>query len=263
VFRRLSKQNHLLAVASRAPGFSRRKIPRSNAYTISVKAIRFQHPDYDPERAQKLISSSMSRQLSTLNISSKSMHAFLRNLATDRQTDRQADKQTRAKTCNMYTSSFVGGKLEVVVVDTALHDQIKAIGNSRSGIPGNFTKKIWFVKHFCAKWWQNRPTGKIRLICFCNLYHKSPRRLLFSSANTTGTAGRDRPMPYLLYTVILTLHRKPSMLYVMLMFDFWRGILIWQFSLPVCRYRSGIGFARRNFCTITTRWYDSRAHILC
>ena len=69
------------------------------------------------------------------------MHAFLRNLATDRQTDRQADKQTRAKTCNMYTSSFVGGKLEVVVVDTALHDQIKAIGNSRSGIPGNFTKK--------------------------------------------------------------------------------------------------------------------------
>ena len=69
--------------------FSRRKIPRSSAYTISEKAIRFWHPDYDPDRAQKLISSSMSRNLSTRNISSKSMHAFLSNLA-----NRQTDKQT-------------------------------------------------------------------------------------------------------------------------------------------------------------------------
>jgi len=78
-------------------GFSRRKIPRSSAYTISEKAIRFRHPDY-PGRAQKLISSSMSRHLSTRNIWSKSMHAFLSNLAillTDRQTDKQTDKQTR------------------------------------------------------------------------------------------------------------------------------------------------------------------------
>jgi len=89
-------------------GFSRRKIPRSSAYTISEieKAIRFRHPDCNPDRAQKLISSSMSRHLSTCNISSKSMHAFLSNLA-NRQTDRQTDRQTRAKTC---TSSFVGGK---------------------------------------------------------------------------------------------------------------------------------------------------------
>jgi len=83
-------------------GFSRRKIPRSSAYTISEKAIRFRHPDYDPDRAQKLISSSMSWHLSTRNISSKSMHAFLSNLA-----NRQTDRQTRVKTC---TSSFVGGK---------------------------------------------------------------------------------------------------------------------------------------------------------
>jgi len=57
------------------------------AYTIGE--LRFRHPDYNPDRAQKLISSSMSRHLSTLNISkfsSKSMHAFLSNL-TNRQTD--------------------------------------------------------------------------------------------------------------------------------------------------------------------------------
>jgi len=34
-------------------------------YTISEKAILFRHPDYYPDRAQKLISSSMSRHLST------------------------------------------------------------------------------------------------------------------------------------------------------------------------------------------------------
>jgi len=51
------------------------------AYTIAEKAISFWHPDYNPDRAQKLISSSMSRHLSTRNISFKSMHAFLSNLA--------------------------------------------------------------------------------------------------------------------------------------------------------------------------------------
>jgi len=76
---------------------------RVAAYKISEKAIRFRHPDYDPDRAQKLFSSSMSRHLSTRNISSKSMHAFWVILPADRQTD----KQTRAKTC---TASFVGGK---------------------------------------------------------------------------------------------------------------------------------------------------------
>jgi len=72
-------------------GFSRRnKIPRCIAYTISEKAIRFRHPDYNPDRAQNLISSSTSRHLSSRNISSKSMHAVLSNLAniqTDRQTN--------------------------------------------------------------------------------------------------------------------------------------------------------------------------------
>ena len=58
-------------------------------HTISQKAIRFWHPDYDPDRAEKLISSSMFRHLSTRKMSSKSMHAFLstRNLA-NRQTDK-------------------------------------------------------------------------------------------------------------------------------------------------------------------------------
>jgi len=81
-------------------GFSRRdKIPRCSAYTISEKAIRFWHLDYNPDWAQKLISSSMSWHLSTRNISSKSMHAFLSNLANG-----QIDKWTRAK-----CTSFVGG----------------------------------------------------------------------------------------------------------------------------------------------------------
>ena len=82
-------------------GFSRRKIVRSSAHTILDKAIRFQHPDYYPDWAQKLISSSMSQHLSTGNISSKSMQTFLSNLA-----NRQTDKLTRAKT---FTSSLVGG----------------------------------------------------------------------------------------------------------------------------------------------------------
>jgi len=61
-------------------------------YTTSQKAIRFRHPDYDPDRVQKLISSSMSRQMSTRTrkLSSKSVHAFFSNLA-NRQTDRQTN----------------------------------------------------------------------------------------------------------------------------------------------------------------------------
>ena len=68
--------------------FPRRKIPRTSAYMIAEKAIRFWHADYNLNRAQKLISSSMSRHLSTCNISSKSTHAFLNNLA-NRQTDKR------------------------------------------------------------------------------------------------------------------------------------------------------------------------------
>jgi len=75
---------------------------RVAAHTISEKAIRFRHPDYNPDRAQKLINSSMSRYLSTRNILSKSMYAFFSNLAS-----RQTDRQTRT---NAFTSSFVGGK---------------------------------------------------------------------------------------------------------------------------------------------------------
>jgi len=74
-------------------GFSRCKILRTSAYMIAEKAIRFRHPDYNPDQAQKLISSSMSRHLRTRNISSKSVLAFLSNLA-NRQTDRQ--RQMRA-----------------------------------------------------------------------------------------------------------------------------------------------------------------------
>jgi len=106
---RLGEQNHFKTTPRCSGGarhyvyvgFPRRKIPRSTAYTISEKATRFRHPDYKPDRAQKLISSSMSRHLSTRNISSKSMDAFLSNLA-----NRETDKWTRTKT---FISSFVGG----------------------------------------------------------------------------------------------------------------------------------------------------------
>ena len=84
-----------------------RKLPRASAYTIAKKAIRFRHQDYNPDRAQKLFTSSMSRHPSTRNISSKSMHAFLSNLA-NRQSDRQTDRQTD-KCGQTHTSSFVGG----------------------------------------------------------------------------------------------------------------------------------------------------------
>jgi len=60
-------------------------------HTLWEKAIRFRHPDYDPDRAKQFISSSMSRHLSTHNISSKSMHAFLSNLA-----HRQTNERGRA-----------------------------------------------------------------------------------------------------------------------------------------------------------------------
>jgi len=86
-------------------GFSRCKITHSSAYTISEKAIRIHHPDYNPDRAQKLISLSMSWHLSTHNISSKSCTRFWRILLTDRQTY----KLTQAKT---FTSCFVGGNEE-------------------------------------------------------------------------------------------------------------------------------------------------------
>jgi len=100
VFRRLAVNKTILKPRLAAAtggqyvyvGFSgRNKIPRCSAYTISEKASRFRHPDYNPDRAQKLSSSSMSRHLSTRNISSKCMHAFLSNLA-NRQTDKQTDK---------------------------------------------------------------------------------------------------------------------------------------------------------------------------
>jgi len=76
---------------SRCMGFSQRnKIPccRVAVHTLWNKGIRFRHPDYDPEdRAQKLISSSISQHLSTRNIWSKPMQAFLSNLA-HRQTNK-------------------------------------------------------------------------------------------------------------------------------------------------------------------------------
>jgi len=59
--------------------FQRTKISRCRVamHMLWEKGIRFRHPDCDPDPAQKLISSSMFQHLSTRNISSRSMHAFL------------------------------------------------------------------------------------------------------------------------------------------------------------------------------------------
>ena len=102
-------------------GIAPRKILNFNSANLFIFFPRFQDRDSSsircfsfiyclylflssPDRAQKLISSSMSRHLSTRNISSKSMHMFWSNLAY-RQTDRQTlDKRTRA---NAFISSFL------------------------------------------------------------------------------------------------------------------------------------------------------------
>jgi len=47
--------------------FSGCKILHSSAYMISEKAIRFWRADYDPDRAQKLISLSMSSDTTSFN----------------------------------------------------------------------------------------------------------------------------------------------------------------------------------------------------
>ena len=73
---------------------------------ISEEAIRFRHPDYDPDRTQKLISSSMSRRLSTPNILSKFVHAFLR----------QANAGVRAKTYRPTTPPSLSGVKTVEIV---------------------------------------------------------------------------------------------------------------------------------------------------
>jgi len=86
LFRRLAVNKTIIkprvpAATGAAPNTYRCDFPdvikfRVAAHTISLKAIRFRHPDYDPDRAQKLISSSMSRHRSTRNISSESCTRF-------------------------------------------------------------------------------------------------------------------------------------------------------------------------------------------
>jgi len=88
--------------------YDRRMLLICSTYTISEKAIRFRYPDYNPDRGQTLTSSSMSRYLSTCNISSKSMHVFLSNLA-----NRLSERQTNTGK-NIY-SSFVGGNNNTIV----------------------------------------------------------------------------------------------------------------------------------------------------
>jgi len=80
------------------------RLQSSVAYTISEKGIWFRHLDYDPDRAQKLISSSMSQHLSTRKISSSSMHAFLSNLA-NRQTDKRRQSHLPTTSSEVITES--------------------------------------------------------------------------------------------------------------------------------------------------------------
>jgi len=75
-------QNHA-SLLRRAPNTDFPDVIRFRVavHMLWEKAIRFRHPNYDLDRAQQLISSSMSRHLSTRDISSKSMHTILSNLA--------------------------------------------------------------------------------------------------------------------------------------------------------------------------------------
>jgi len=59
--------------------------------TISEKTIRFRQPD--SRSGSKVNQFIMSQHLSTRNISSKSMHAFLSNLTNRQMTHRQTDKR--------------------------------------------------------------------------------------------------------------------------------------------------------------------------
>ena len=115
------------------------------------------HPDFDPDRAQKLISSSMSRHLSTRNIWSKSMHAFLSNLA-NRQTDRQTDRQTNKHWEKHVPSAFVGGKKAFTNVCGCREsyapahepcDQFDSLTTHLTHVP--LSALIYFVSNICLK----------------------------------------------------------------------------------------------------------------
>ena len=128
------------------------------AHTISEKAIRLWHPDYNPDQAQKLIRSSMSRHLSTRNISSKSMHAFLSNLA-----HRQTDKRTQAKT---YTSSFVVGKNIGLWIRSSEATRIVRVpcwwswASSQSSPSSSPPARCWQPAHLQTPSRASPPTGK-------------------------------------------------------------------------------------------------------
>jgi len=90
---------------------------RVAAQTISEKAIRFRHPDYNPDRAQKVISSCMSDICRHATFHPNPCTRFWVILLTDRQTDRQTNKRTRA---NAFTSSFARGNNIIFLIFPAL-----------------------------------------------------------------------------------------------------------------------------------------------
>jgi len=66
-------------------------------HTLWEKVIRFPHPDYNPDRAQKLISSSCPyTSVDTQHFIQIDARVFLVILHTDRQTDRQKNERGRA-----------------------------------------------------------------------------------------------------------------------------------------------------------------------
>ena len=121
----------------------------------------------------------------------------------------------------------------------------KAVGNSESGIPGNWNSLNSRLgipenfKRFCAKFWQ-RKYSKICVICYCNLYHKSPQ-MHFPSAYTTGQQGRPYPATALqwfsLYSSSDAL-RYMSVFWCLIFIACWRVILIYSNGcLCVCHIR--------------------------
>ena len=89
-------------------GFSRRnKIPRCRVavHTLWEKGIRFRHPDYNPDRAQKLISSSITVYDPT---SVDTQHLIQIHARVFEESGTQTNERGRAGETNI--SSVAGGK---------------------------------------------------------------------------------------------------------------------------------------------------------
>ena len=137
-------------------------------HSISEKAIRFRHPDYNPDRAKKLISLSMSRHLSTRNISPKSIHAFLSNLANRHLTYEHGQKHlppplSEVNKITKITCRSIGGAISrSTCILTARHLQYRflmryhtednGVFDSHADVMCHSYRIYCFYTHAIARW---------------------------------------------------------------------------------------------------------------